>query len=395
MITTNQTVLTDVTPEAAGYRPEILIRLNELLAGLVRDRRLQCASYMLARDGKVFAAAALGKLRHTEGVEELKVDSIRRIASITKWFTLVAVMQLVEEGKLHLRQPVKTWIPEFDKPPFDKITVYHLLTHTSGLVADGGYFLEPYPLPWWETQFAHEVDEAPKKQRTPEEEREFRRSVLVKSLLAANPVCEPGKAWCYSSAGYTVLGALVGLLRGTTYEEAVRRRIIEPLQLERTFFDVPEELTSEVCTTIDWDEQRLNHQRGDDPLDPRSGGGLYSTLADLTRFGQVMMTGAWNGKRIISRKSLELIARDQFPAGIPAYSWGADFKEYHTGLGANLPDTGETTGPGAYWHEGAGRSYLIVDPAERFSAAVFVPTNSDWVPESVISVRNMIWSGLR
>lgn len=395
MMTNNQTVQTDVTPEEAGYRPEILNRLNELLTGLVRDRKLQCASYMLARDGKVFASAAIGKLRPKEGSAELGTDSIRRIASITKWFTLVAVMQLVEEGKLHLRQPVKTWIPEFDKPPFDKITVYHLLTHTSGLVADGGYFLEPYPLPWWETQFAHKDFEEPKPQRTPEEELEFRRSAVVKALLAANPVCEPGKAWCYSSAGYTVLGALVGHLRGTTYEEAVRSRIIEPLQLTRTFFDVPEELSSEVCITNEWEERRLNSQRGDDPLEPRSGGGLYSTLPDLTRFGQMMMTGTWNGKRVISRKSLELIARDQFPAGVPAYSWGADFKEYHIGLGATLPDIGETLRPGAYWHEGAGRSYLIVDPAERFSAAVFVPTDSAWVPESVISVRNMIWSGLR
>ena len=90
----------DITPKEAGYKQAKLDCLDDILSGLVRDNKLHGASYLLSREGRTFAARSMGKLRHTDDSSELMPKSIRRIASITKWFTLVCILRLMEEGKL-------------------------------------------------------------------------------------------------------------------------------------------------------------------------------------------------------------------------------------------------------------------------------------------------------
>jgi CubicO group peptidase (beta-lactamase class C family) len=390
------TAQSDIPPAEAGYRQQTIERLDALLLGLIRDRKLQCASYLLAKDGSTFAVKSMGRLRNVEDSGDLLPDSIRRVASITKWLTLVAILRLMEEGKLYLQQPVKSWIKEFEHSKYEKITIYHLLTHTSGLPADPLFYTEPYPIGWWDIQFAFEErpDEL-KPERSPEEELAFRKSQWIKAMLAVPPAIEPGKEWIYSSAGYSVLGEIISRIAGKTYYEYVRETILEPLGMSRSFFDVPEELQAETCVLNDWEAARLTERANRSALPPRAGGGLYSTLHDLNRFGEMMLTGAYKGNRIISRKSVELITRDQFPQGLPAFNWGADEKAHHFGIGCFLPVASDFHGPSAYLHEGAGRSLLMVDPAENFVAVLFIPSIVDWVPESIIHVKNVIWSGFR
>jgi len=386
---------TELSPEEAGYRASSLNKLDLLLSGLVEANRLQCASYMLSRDGRSFAARAIGKLRHTEGSGDMGLDSIRRIASITKLFTVVCVLRLMEEGKLYLNQPVGDWLPEFRQPAFEKVTLYHLLTHTSGLAPDPGYYTEPYPLGWWDIEFAYDDFPGSAPERTPEEETAFRKSQWIKSILSSYPVSEPGKIWRYSSAGFALLGEVISRVSGVHYEDYVHAAILEPLGMKRTFFTVPDELKEEVVVTNDWEISRLSRNDDRETSPPRAGGGLYSTLSDLNRFGAMLLTGTLDGERIISRKSLELMRRDQFPQGIPAFNWGADEQRHHFGLSCSLTTPSDLHGPLTFSHEGAGRSMLLIDPAERFVAVVLVPTAVDWVPESLHNVRNTIWSGLQ
>ena len=93
----------------------------------------------------------MGRLRFDHDTAQLMPDSIRKIYSITKVFTAVAVMKLVEDGRLYLDQPVMTILEEFNSPVHSKIKIIHLLTHTSGISPDSGYFSEPYPVEreWW------------------------------------------------------------------------------------------------------------------------------------------------------------------------------------------------------------------------------------------------------
>jgi len=390
----------DTTPTEAGYDTEALNRLDNLFTSLIGEHQLQGASYMLSRHGRTFANRAFGTLRQDEGSPPLQTDSIRRIASITKMFTLVCILRLMEEGKLYLRQPVKDWIEEFKHATYEKINIYHLLTHTSGLHPDGGYFTEPYPAGWWDYEFAFEdyndEGEVEHKQLSPGEAGAQKRSRWIKAMLAGPPISEPGESWNYSSAGYSLLGELIRRISGMSYEDYVKQTIIEPLGLTRTSFRVQEAMYDEVCVTNDWDLQRLTDREDRTYLAPRAGGGLYSTLADLDRFGRMLLgNGTLDGVKIISRKSVEMLTADQFTNGIRAYHWGENLTDFHAGLGVTLGRVDDPFKGTTFLHEGAGRSALMIDKKEGLVAVFFVPTNVDWVPESMISVKNIIWSGIQ
>jgi CubicO group peptidase (beta-lactamase class C family) len=388
---------TELTPEEASFRPQTLEQLDQLLVELIRDKKVQGASYLLSRGGKTFAMKSMGELRHTEQGKPFTTDSIRRIASITKWFTMVAVLRLMEEGKLSLGQQVKDFIPEFDHRFYERINITHLLTHTSGLAPDGGYFLEPYPMDWYDYLFAFgdDEDENPPT-RTVEEETAFRKSQWIKAMLAGPPVCPPSEQWNYCTKGFIILGEIISRVTGIDYEEYIQRTILEPLGMTRTFFTVPEELHEEVCVINDWEVQRLNRNNKESFDPPRSGGGLFSTLEDLNKFAQMLLNkGTYNGQRILGRKSVEMLSREPYPEGLPAFCWGDQVKHSHFALSSSLGREYDSCGPNTIFHEGAGRSTLMVDPDEDLVVAFFVPSDVDWVPESVINVKNIIWSGLK
>lgn len=391
----------DATPEEAGFRQEALDRLDKLLGELIQDRKIQGASYLLARGGKTFAHTSMGSLRHTEFSGDLKPGSIRGIASVTKWFTMVAVLTLMEEGKLHLTQPIKDWIPEFDHRFYEKINITHLLTHTSGLAPDMGYFLEPYPVGWWDLEFAYAEDETvddkeEKPRRSEKDEIAERKSRWIKAMLAGPPVCPPGEQWNYCTAGYILLGEIISRISGQSYEDYVYESILRPLGMEKTFFTVPEPLHDEVCVTNDWELQKLSRDKEPAWAGPRSGGGLFSTLEDLNKFGQMLLNkGTYNGARILGRKTVEMLSRVQVPGGLPAFGWGERQKDSEFGLGSSLGRVFDPYKPNTIFHEGAGRCALMVDPDEELVVAFFVPSIESWVPESIISVKNVIWSGLQ
>lgn len=390
---------TDATPAEAGYRPETLEKLNALLDGLVESGKLTGASYIMSREGRVFAHRAAGRLREEPDSPPLTTEAIRRIASVTKIFTAACILRLAEDGRLWLKQPVGDFIDEFRQKPFDRINIQHLLTHTSGLRPDPGYFLEPYPVGWrdWAYAFGHEEAAGGKDVGKPSgaEPDIARRSRWIRAILAGPPQNEPGEAWCYSTAGYVILGEIIRRVTGRPHEEVFRQMIFEPLGMRRTFFTVPAELRDQVCVINDREKQFLERTPGpDDP--PLTGGGMYSTLGDLHRFGLMLMNGGtWDGARVLGRKTVELMRRDRFPDGIRAFHWGENTRDFHMGLGAAIGRIGEPFRGTAFGHEGAGRSMLLVDPAERFVAVYFVPSNVDWLPESMINVRTMMWAGLK
>lgn len=386
----------DISPEQAGYRQEALDKLNKLFEELISSRKIQSASYLMSRGGKTFAHAAMGGLKHDEPGSAFKPDSIRRIASITKWFTMAAVLRLVEEGKLHLTQPVKDWFPEFDHRLYEKINVFHLLTHTSGLAPDPGYFMEPYPIGWYDISFAFASETGEGKSLTLEEEIAETRVKWIKSVLAGPPVCPPGEQWNYSTAGFVILGGIISEITGKSYVDYIRETILQPLGMSRTFFDIPEELWPEVCLINDWEREGL--KRRDHPALSASyaGGGLSSTLADLNKFGLMLLgKGTFQDKRILSRKSVEMLSRVQVPGGLPAFNWGERLKNSEFALSSSLGKAYDPFKPNTIFHEGAGRSTLMVDPDEELVVAFFVPSNEGWVPESIINVKNVIWSGLQ
>jgi CubicO group peptidase (beta-lactamase class C family) len=136
----------DISVQEAAFDPKAIERIDAHYTSLVDSGRIQAAGWLLARSGKIFSHRTIGKLTYKKDSAPFKPDSIKNITSISKVFTASAIMKLVERGIIWLEQPVKTIIPEFDTVMHSPINIKHLLTHTSGLPADGGYFNEPYPL---------------------------------------------------------------------------------------------------------------------------------------------------------------------------------------------------------------------------------------------------------
>ncbi len=365
----------DISPREAGYRPEKIDRLNALFQGLIREKKLQCAGYLLARRGKIFAHNSMGQLRFRGERCELMPDSIRRTASITKVFTAISILRLIEDGRLYLEQPVKSLIEEFNTDQHKEITVFHLLTHTSGLTADGGYFTEAYPGPWLPG---------------------FKpgKTSWIKASLSGPPQAKPGELWNYSSIGYFILGEVIARVSGLPADKYIQQTVVTPLGLERTFFNVPPELKAQVCTIQEWEEEELTPDENAALRPPPTASGIASTLKDLWRVGQMLLDrGTFRGERILGRKTVEAMTRNHL-TNTPAFYWGLKKKAMEYGLGMNVYSDHIFLSPGTFAHEGAGRSALYIDPVEQLIAVYFVPTAIDWVPESIVNPLAVIWSGL-
>jgi len=373
------------TPEEAGYESLYIDRLNDFIMRMIDDKIIQCGSYHFIRHGKLFANNAIGSLDYREPEKPLLPDSIRRAASITKDFTAVAIFQLAEQGYININDPVAQHLSEFDTSAHKKITVYNLLTHTSGLLPDWGAFDVPYDNDW--TDHLEKFD-----------------GNWIKAMLTQAFHCKPNTQWTYSSFGFCFLGEIIKRISGKTAEDFIIENIAKPLGMKDTFYDVPEELFGRVCVTNEHDilgtkeeRERLEREDAWSKL-PRTGWGLHSTLGDLNIFSQMMHNnGSLNGARIIGRKSVENII---FPhlngQNLRNYCWGAD-DLHDCGLGFevinNKPFNQMTTG--TYGHEGAGVCWSYVDPKEDFIASMFLPYyNGQFNMIPIHRTKYIVWGGL-
>lgn len=375
---------TDATPEQLGLDAKRLQRLDSHFAKLIGEGKLQGASYLIARDGRIALHRSMGKLSSKDDSPDLMPDSIRKIYSTTKVVTATAAMQLVEEGKIYLQQPVAHWIPEFDTDLHRGITIWHLLTHTSGIYGDGGQNFEPYSLPGagWRVR--------EKQRRTgSSEEGEW-----IQYVLSGPMRSKPGEEWTYTSAGLELTAEIVARASGMPFDRYVSERILDPLGMERSGFRVPEHLRQETCFTNDWEAGDIfNPQEDRTGFPPGGGGGMFSTLEDMWKFGQAMLNGGtFRGARIVGRKTVSLMTANHLH-GVRTRSWGLDNVLHKHGLGFALHRDDLCT-PGTYGHEGWGRCGLYLDPAERLTFMYFVPSRHDFVPEALIHPRAIVWSSI-
>ncbi len=363
----------DATPEEAGFDPANINRLDSYFKKLMGKGTLQGAGYLLSKNGKIFAYRSMGKLTFKETSRDFHPEAIRRIASITKVFTAVSVLQLIEKGELRLDQTVASIIEEFNNQMFGKINISHLLTHTSGIAPQGGYYLEPYPVDW---------------------DMVYNSGNWIKEVLRGKIYNKPGEEWAYSNYGFMILGEIISRVSGVPFEEYVIENIVMPMGMNHTFFKVPSDLRDQVCIAEEWEEQRINNPGDRTGKPPQAAGGLFSTMFDMWKFGMMFLNhGTFNGNKILGRKTIEAMTRPQVKS-IKAYHW-ADEKLVTYGLGVGLYINNEFLSPETFGHEGAGYSAWFIDPKEQFIAMYIVPTKLGWIPEGVITPRNIIWSGIR
>lgn len=365
----------DCSPEEQNYDPAQLDVLDAHYMRLMDEDLIQCGSYIMARNGRIFAKRSLGKLCGYEDKGDMKPDSIRRIASITKVFTATAIMQLMEKGKLHLTMPVSTILKEFNTSIHKDITLWQMLTHTSGLAADPGAYLEPYPYGWWNMD---------------DDKSGYN---WIQKILTGPLQYPRGTTWNYSSGAFVVLGEVVSRVSGMGYEDYVTENIFKPLGMDRSFFNVPKALWDEVCVIGKEDFERLAYVRDPEKDPTPAGGGIYSTTGDLCNFARMMLNkGTYMGAKILGRKTVEFMTRNQLDH-VSAYNWNYTVKNKEQGITWNL--FSEATVPhGTYSHDGAGCCSLYIDPSDQFTVAFFVPTRSHWCADAVLGTIDIAFAGI-
>ncbi|HEY1206057.1 MAG: serine hydrolase domain-containing protein [Bryobacteraceae bacterium] len=318
-------------PEDAGMSSERLRRIHESLQRHIDAGEISGAVTLVARRGRIVHFEAHG-LMGIESKRPMTKDAIFRLASMTKPVTSVAVLMLVEEGKIRLSDPVAKFLPEFKGskvsivkenggaglpdyyviPAERDITVQDLLTHTSGLVS-------------WK-MLGTKLAPA----RTPEDTL----ATYVPRLAAVPLDFQPGTRWEYSgAAGPDVLARIVEIVSGLPYDRFLRTRIFEPLGMNDTFFYPPDDRRPRLPTLYQRTEKGLvkspNQDGFSSPTYFSAGGGLMSTAEDYAQFAQMLLNGGTlNGKRLLGPRTVELMASNHVgdlfngKLGRPAHGMG-------------------------------------------------------------------------
>lgn len=390
---------TECKPAEVGYDEGRIEAVHKHFQRLIDIKEIQCAAYCVSRHGKIFMHGAIGKRSFkAEDETPLSPDCVNYVASVTKVFTAVAIMKLVEDGITRLDVPVGAILPQFNTPPYNGITLFQLLTHTSGLHADGGCFPNKYQTNYWDMiEKAYKLHDSVK-------DGDFDWIAAALGTIGCGFRTKPDTEWAYCSFGFTILGAVIEKLTGIHAHKYIEDNITKPLGMKDTAFDISKEMAQRfIISSLREDipkrlENALSGKVEADPLwdqIPDTGGGLNSTVVDLVQFGNMMLSGGTlNGVRILGRKTVEKMTT--MAISLPNYCWGGYEKERYYGVGFDMRNgPAFTHSQGTFMHEGWGYCSLYMDPKEDMAAAWFVPfTRDEWFPSAQYSVQNVIWSGI-
>jgi len=371
-----------------GFSTERLGRIDRVFQQFVDDGRLPGAVVLVLREGKPVYERAFG-WRDKEAGRKMTPDTIFRIASQTKALTSVAILSLVEEGKIALGDPAGRYIPGFSKttvavtsgsgesggvkivPARRAITIRDLLTHTAGI----SYGINPSVAAEYEVKglgpaagygwYTADKDEP---------------ICTTMERLATLPfVAQPGEAWVY---GYNtdVLGCIAERASGTPLDELIRARVTGPLGMKDTHFFAPladrDRLAAVYSSAGDGRATRAPdgpRGQGDYVDGPRrsfaGGAGLLSTARDYGRFLEMIRRGgSIDGVRILSPRSVELMTTNQVgtlhSANGLGFGLGFEITERY---GANGMDS-----VGAFGWGGAYGSTYRVDPKTRMVLVMMI-----------------------
>ncbi len=223
-------------------------------------------SVLVAEKGQVVYKGGVGMADIEWGVPNAP-DTKFRLGSITKQFTAALIMQLVEQGKVALDVPITTYLTDYRKETGDKVTVHHLLTHTSGIPS---YTSEP--------KFMEEVSRDP-----------YTVPDFVAKHCSGDLEFEPGSTWRYDNSGYFLLGAIIEIVTGGTYEEALRK-MLDACGMADSGYDRHEPILPKRAEGYERKDKALVNAGYLDMGLPYAAGSMYSTVEDLYKWDRALYT---------------------------------------------------------------------------------------------------------
>jgi CubicO group peptidase (beta-lactamase class C family) len=240
--------------------------IDEYLASEVKEKGFVGASVAILRDGKVVLAQGYGKTALKDGTA-VTPDTLFAAGSITKQFTSACILLLAEEGKLSVKDKVSKYYPKLTKA--DEITLYDLMTHTSG-------YPDYYPLDFVDRRMEKTID--------PDE--------LLRQYAGGELDFKPGTRWSYSNTGYLLLGRVVEKVSGKPFGQFLQERIFKPLDMNHSIFEPKGDDKKKVATgytafaLCDPEPAALE---ADGWI--HAAGGLFTTPSDLLKWDLALMDG--------------------------------------------------------------------------------------------------------
>lgn len=371
--------LITVKPEEVGMSSERLARIDQMINEHIEKKWFPGAVALIMRHGKVVLYKAYG-INDTDTNSPMKKDGIFRIASQTKAITSLAVMMLFEEGKIMMGDPISKFIPEFKNPKVLKsfndkdssyttepakgeITIRQLLSHTSGIDYAG--------IGSREMRAIYAKANIPSGIGTPD----FTLGEKIKLLGTLPLKHHPGENFTYSLST-DVLGYLVEVVSGMTLDEFFKKRIFEPLDMKDTHFYLPKEKQNRLVALYAETNGVVNKVKADKNRNPdypnvggkyfSGGAGLSSTVEDYAKFLQMFVNGGtYNGKRLLSRKTIELMLTNQTADNITT-QFGLGF-----GLETAKNDAQSIVTLGSFNWGGIFATTYWADPKEKLVGVVY------------------------
>ena len=388
-----------VNPESVGLDSEVLKNIRSYLdETYVKDGKYVGTLTLVARKGEVAYLDSLG-LMDRENNKSMQEDAIFRIYSMTKAITSISIMQLFEKSLFRLDDPVHWYIPSWKNlrvyesgvypnfltsRPKRHMTIRDLLSHMSGLTYDFMY--------------KSNVDAAYRKTKLQQADT----LEEMVNILAELPLeFSPGDEWNYS-VSTDVLGYLVEVLSGMKLDEYFKKNIFEPLEMVDTGFSCPEEKKERLASLYE-------HSPKSEPklleipfLNTKllsGGGGLFSTMSDYYNFcSMIIGHGEFKGKRLIGRKTIELMSCNHLPDGkdLTEMSQSAFSETPYAGVGFGLgfsvmldPAKSQTLSDiGEYGWGGAASTVFMINPKEE----VVIIFMTQLLPSSTYQVRRELRS---
>ena len=359
-------------PEEAGLSAAGLARLTAVMQRQVDARHVPGVSMLIARGGKVGYRRDIGALR-PDG-PPLPGDAIFRIYSMTKPIVSVALMMLVEEGRLFISDPLAKFVPEFANPRVGvekdgklelvaaerPITVQDLLRHTSGLTyAFTGVSAV-------QRLYAKARLGAP----------DLTNAQLVAALAKLPLIDQPGTSWDYGHST-DVVGRIIEIVSGQSLGAFLQERILTPLGMSDTAFFVPPDKQDRVAKPFAKDPDTGETVTLTETNFESGGGGLWSTMDDYERFVQMLyLGGALGNTRLLGRKTLEFMTADHLGPHVrigtafllaPGHGFGLGFAvRREVGL-APTPGT-----PGEFFWGGIAGTAFWIAPKEELIAMMMI-----------------------
>lgn len=332
-------VLRSAAPAEAGFDPDSLQRVDAIISKAIADSGFPGAVLLVAKDGMIVHEKAYGRFTYDADAEMMTTDAIFDLASVTKVIsTTSAMMKLVEEKRVSLDDPIVKYFPAFGQNGKEKITLYNLLVHNSGLQAWRKYY---------------EFCDSPQ--------------CVLDSIFAAPLIYRTGDSTLYSDLGLITTGKVIEKVTGTTLDRYVDSVFFRPLGMKNTMYNpsaslmrrlVPTEIDSLWKKTFQAVRGRV-HDENAATLGGVSGhAGLFSTASDLAKILQMELNGGtYNGRRYLDSSTIARFITQQDQRSSRAIGWDT--------RSAGRSFSGRFTSASTFLHTGFTGTSVVADPEKN------------------------------